>query len=109
MLSPTFSMGLSLAATPPGELQRWRHLVVARELLLDAADGLDPAPVQEHPLVRRRPCDEEPAGVRRPGDVAELAGAGEEELGVSGMVDVYEAHLAAPRPVQDDGNVVRSR
>ena len=81
-------------------------VVLAKQLAtLDVADPADTAPVQEDPLVRRRPVHEQPAAVRRPRDVAEDAGAGEEEPRAARVVDVDELHLAAVGEARLDGEL----
>ena len=64
---------------------------------------------QEDPLVRGRPVDEQRARVGRPDDVAEHAGAGEQQAAPAGVVDVDQAQLRAREGARDDGEVCAFR
>src|SRR5205823_1783228 len=57
-----------------GDLEPRTELVRAGELLVDVADRSHVRAGDEKPLVGGRPVDEEPAAVRRPREVAEVAG-----------------------------------
>src|SRR5258707_15019806 len=109
MRSPGSSTPPRLSTAPAaGELEQRSEVIGTRELLADVPHRLHVRTVQEYPLVRRRPGNEEPTAVRRPGDVAEDARAGEEQPRRPRMVDVHELHLAVARQADRDRELMRA-